>query len=197
MSRRHHKARNNYPEGYAEHEVEMDWRKERDVELDAKLATHGKDVARLRVLNAVLTAQINKTTARAERAESALSGTISAKLRSISRDIVANIVLAAGTNLIGKVGIDQTTPGTTNAVAPIAGQNGVAAGAGAVSATAQDESDLARWWENFEDPVLTQLVDRAFAGNLDVSAAAARLGNGFEPAPAPCGHLWLCRRWRW
>ena len=39
----------------------------------------------------------------------------------------------------------------------------------------QDLADLARWWEGFEDPILTQLVDRAFAGNLDVNAAAARL----------------------
>ena len=39
----------------------------------------------------------------------------------------------------------------------------------------QDMVDLARWWESFEDPVLTQLVDRAFAGNLDVAAAGARL----------------------
>jgi len=62
------------------------------------------------------------------------TGSLSAKLRSISRDIVANIVLAAGANIIGavtqsgawvlsagaaiigKVGIDQTTDGTTNAV---------------------------------------------------------------------------------
>jgi NodT family efflux transporter outer membrane factor (OMF) lipoprotein len=42
-------------------------------------------------------------------------------------------------------------------------------------AAEQDMVDLARWWESFEDPVLTGLVDRAFAGNLDVSAAAARL----------------------
>lgn len=39
----------------------------------------------------------------------------------------------------------------------------------------QQMVDLARWWESFEDPILTQLVDRAFAGNLDVSAAGARL----------------------
>ena len=42
-------------------------------------------------------------------------------------------------------------------------------------AAEQQLVDLARWWESFEDPVLTQLIDRAFAGNLDVSAAAARL----------------------
>ena len=45
--------------------------------------------------------------------------------------------LPAGTALLGKVGIDQTTPGTTNAVAPISGQAGVAGGAGAVGATVQ------------------------------------------------------------
>lgn len=44
------------------------------------------------------------------------TGSLSAKLRSISRDLVANIVLAAGSAIIGKVGIDQTTPGTTNKV---------------------------------------------------------------------------------
>jgi len=38
-----------------------------------------------------------------------------------------------------------------------------------------ESSDLARWWERFEDPVLTGLVDRAFMGNLDVGAAAGRL----------------------
>lgn len=44
------------------------------------------------------------------------TGSISAKLRALSRDLVANIVLAAGGNLIGKVGLDQTTNGTTNKV---------------------------------------------------------------------------------
>jgi len=44
------------------------------------------------------------------------------------------------------------------------------------SASAEGEMvDLARWWDSFEDPVLSQLVGRAFAGNLDVRAAAARL----------------------
>jgi len=32
------------------------------------------------------------------------------------KDLLTGIVLAAGTNIIGQVGIDQTTPGTTNAV---------------------------------------------------------------------------------
>ncbi len=44
------------------------------------------------------------------------AGSISAKLRAISRDIVANIVLAAGGNVVGKFGVDQTTPGVTDSV---------------------------------------------------------------------------------
>jgi hypothetical protein len=51
-------------------------------------------------------------------------GSLSAKLRSISRDIVANIVLAAGTNRIGTVGSDdkliEVTP-TLDTVAYAAG----------------------------------------------------------------------------
>ena len=49
--------------------------------------------------------------------------------------------------------------------------------ASATIASEQEMVDLARWWESFEDPVLSGLVDRAFAGNLDVSAAAARLSQ--------------------
>ena len=37
------------------------------------------------------------------------------------------------------------------------------------------EVDLARWWTSFDDPVLTQLVERSLAANLDVAAAGARL----------------------
>lgn len=42
---------------------------------------------------------------------------LDATLSTIDTDIKSNITLHAGTNLIGKVGIDQTTPGTTNLVA--------------------------------------------------------------------------------
>ena len=37
--------------------------------------------------------------------------------------------------------------------------------------------DLAQWWREFDDPVLTGLVDRAFTANLDIAAAAARLAQ--------------------
>lgn len=44
-----------------------------------------------------------------------------------------------------------------------------------VSARAGEETDLSRWWTSFDDPVLTQLVDRGLAANLDVAVAGARL----------------------
>lgn len=57
------------------------------------------------------------------------TGTVSAKLRRVTQgleDLKTLIVLAAGTNIIGKVGIDQTTPGTTNGIVV---NNGAAAAA--------------------------------------------------------------------
>lgn len=48
--------------------------------------------------------------------------------------LLTGIVLAAGSNIIGKVGVDQTTPGTTNKVAVISGQDGVDGGSGTASA---------------------------------------------------------------
>lgn len=47
------------------------------------------------------------------------------------------VQLTAGSAIAGKVGLDQTTPGTTNLVALISGQNGVAGNSGNVSATTQ------------------------------------------------------------
>lgn len=41
---------------------------------------------------------------------------LDSSLSTIDTDLKSNIVLKAGSNLIGKVGIDQTTPGTTNAI---------------------------------------------------------------------------------
>jgi hypothetical protein len=66
------------------------------------------------------------------------TGSLSAKLRSISRDLIANIVLAAGSAIIGKVGVDQTTPGTTNAVSVAQlGSTTIATGSGVMSAGTQ------------------------------------------------------------
>lgn len=70
--------------------------------------------------------------------QSGVAGGTGADAANVQRvSLATNVGLPAGTALLGKVGIDQTTPGTTNAVAPIAGQNGVQGGAGAVNALTQ------------------------------------------------------------
>lgn len=63
-------------------------------------------------------------------------GTISAKLRSISRDLVANIVLAAGSNVIGHVIADtgSTTAVTGNVATTVADGSNVNQGANADAA---------------------------------------------------------------
>jgi NodT family efflux transporter outer membrane factor (OMF) lipoprotein len=45
----------------------------------------------------------------------------------------------------------------------------------AAPASAARAVDLTRWWQGFGDPLLTQLVERALAANLDIDAAGARL----------------------
>lgn len=45
---------------------------------------------------------------------------------------------------------------------------------------APSAEDLTRWWRNFDDPVLGQLVEQAAAANLDVAQAVARLRQARE-----------------
>src|SRR5262245_59583994 len=44
----------------------------------------------------------------------------------------------------------------------------------------QAPADLSRWWELFEDPPLTRLIDEANADNLDLAVAASRLSQARE-----------------
>jgi outer membrane protein, multidrug efflux system len=41
-------------------------------------------------------------------------------------------------------------------------------------------ADLSRWWERFQDPLLTRLIDEASAGNLDLVQAGTRLVQARE-----------------
>jgi len=41
-------------------------------------------------------------------------------------------------------------------------------------------ADLAQWWNQFDDPLLTRLIDDATAGNLDLAVASARLTQARE-----------------
>lgn len=100
--------------------------------------------------------------------------------------LVSGTVLAAGSAIIGKVGFDRTTPGTTNSVAPISGQDGVAGGSGAVSALTQ------RVVLATDDAAVTSLAivddwdesDRAkvniIAGQVGVAAGAGAVSAGTQ-----------------
>ncbi len=50
-----------------------------------------------------------------------------------------------------------------------------AALASVTSADPDTTADLARWWTGFDDPVLTRIVERVLAQNLDLAAAQARV----------------------
>jgi len=66
------------------------------------------------------------------------TGSISAKLRRLTQgveDLKTLIVLAAGSAILGKVGIDQTTPGTTDSVT-VATAQGAGAAIGATTGAA-------------------------------------------------------------
>ena len=45
----------------------------------------------------------------------------------------------------------------------------------AATATAEQNALLERWWTAFDDPVLTALIEEAFANNLDLRGALARI----------------------
>lgn len=48
------------------------------------------------------------------------------------------------------------------------------------AASAATPAELARWWERFDDPLLTRLIGDASAGNLDLAVAATRLTQARE-----------------
>jgi hypothetical protein len=108
------------------------------------------------------------------RHENWIEPTSMMRRRNNSRSIVAStgwasaFLLLAGCN----VGPDYHAPSMTALKIP-AGFH--AAGDAAASPVVAEPVDLARWWQGFDDPVLTELVDRAFTANLDIDAAGARL----------------------
>lgn len=122
------------------------------------------------------------------------------------KDLLTGIVLAAGSAIIGKVGIDQTTPGTTNSVAPISGQAGVAGGAGAVAATVQrvtlasDDPAVATLGAVAGAKVITDangtiqqylrgLISQWIAGTLVVGAGSNLIGRAVADASAATGGI--------
>ena len=61
-------------------------------------------------------------------------------------------------------------------VVPVSSAPAAFVGAGAVDARSAGagQTDLVDWWRGFHDPLLTSLVKRALAQNLDLQQAGAR-----------------------
>ena len=58
------------------------------------------------------------------------------------------------------------------------------------SASASESTpDLAAWWQQFHDPLLTRLIARATAGNLQIAQSAARLAQAREARVQARGDL--------
>jgi multidrug efflux system outer membrane protein len=74
------------------------------------------------------------------------------------RNVLVALTAAA---TLAACAVNQPAPPTLDLPAPIA--------------TAADNALLARWWNAFDDPVLTALVDEAIANNLDLRGALARI----------------------
>ncbi len=92
--------------------------------------------------------------------------------------------MTAPFRLLGPVGLLAATACTTvgpDYRAPEAASLSVPDGwRGAAGGTAAAPESLARWWEQFDDPLLTRLIDEAGAANLDLEVAAARLAQARE-----------------
>src|SRR3546814_8994612 len=45
----------------------------------------------------------------------------------------------------------------------------------AADGTTARRADLSAWWSSFDDPILSQLIERALSDNLDIAQGVARL----------------------
>lgn len=55
---------------------------------------------------------------------------------------------------------------------------------------AMAETDVARWWQTFDDPVLDTLIERGLAANLDIEQAGARLRRARAQLAGARGTRW-------
>ena len=82
-------------------------------------------------------------------------------------------ILALATGACTTVGPNYRTPEPAALSVP----DGYSSASGQ---TPENPAELARWWERFDDPLLTRLIDEASTGNLDLAVAASRLTQARE-----------------
>jgi outer membrane protein, multidrug efflux system len=87
------------------------------------------------------------------------------------------------------VGPDFERP-EPSAPASWAGVGPTDAAAHVESVTTAKAAELKRWWERFQDPELTSLIDSALATNLDVEIAKTRLREAVAARGVVAGGLW-------
>ncbi|MCX6991567.1 MAG: efflux transporter outer membrane subunit [Kiritimatiellaeota bacterium] len=84
----------------------------------------------------------------------------------VTLSLAASLLLTGGCISVGPDYIQPQLPAVTNWSATLS--------AGVTAAPAAPET-LSRWWAQLNDPVLSDLIERARAGNLDVRQTEARL----------------------
>ncbi len=52
------------------------------------------------------------------------------------------------------------------------------------------DANIVQWWANFHDPLLTSLIERAVAGNLDLQQAEARIRQARAARDVIVGNFW-------
>lgn len=127
--------------------------------------------------------------------------------------LVTGTVLAAGSAIIGKVGIDQTTPGTTNAVSFVSASGALQETTITLGGTAQDLFSSATPTNGFEivnPPSATETLYFREANTATVAGATSMpivVGGsyvsplGYDPTgrisviAATTGHPVIARRW--
>ena len=82
-------------------------------------------------------------------------------------------VLALATSACTTVGPNYRAPQSAALSVPAAYE-------GAPTSAPAAGPELARWWQLFNDPLLTRLIDEASAGNLDLAVASSRLTQARE-----------------
>lgn len=95
---------------------------------------------------------------------------------SVSTALLTGLLAACA----GVAPANPATPATQAALPAPAAWTASAAAAGPsptapTAPTTLDRSALARWWQQFDDPLLTALIDEALQGNTDLAIARARL----------------------
>jgi NodT family efflux transporter outer membrane factor (OMF) lipoprotein len=93
--------------------------------------------------------------------------------------VIQRHLLAGGAVLLTAVVMAGCAVGP-NYSSPRADALGVPSGYSLATAAPAAPADLSTWWKQLDDPLLTDLIGRATAGNLDIAASEARLVQARE-----------------